>query len=138
MKKLLVMLMATLCVASVWAAEPAAKSKSDEPVAKVADLTGLVTVSRSNTMGNAIKDTPLKNGDQVATAASSTALIRFKDGCDIKLEPQQAVKIDEGDACAAIVWSTGGAPVVAAGGGLGPALVGVGVGIALMPKLSGR
>jgi hypothetical protein len=58
MKKLLVMLMATLFVAAPWAAEPNAKSKSDEPVAKVADLTGLVTVSRSNTLGNAIKDTP--------------------------------------------------------------------------------
>jgi hypothetical protein len=97
-----------------------------DPVATVVDLSGIVTVSQGSTMGNAVKGTELAPGAQVATAASSTAVIRYKKGCDVKLEANQALKIDESNACGAIV----------AGGAIEPAwaAAGIGAAILLMPK----
>jgi hypothetical protein len=77
-----------------------------DPVASVAEMSGLVTVSQGDKMGNAVKGTQLVPGSVVATSASSSAVIRYKQGCDVKLEANQSLKINDSNPCGAVVAGT--------------------------------
>jgi hypothetical protein len=77
-----------------------------DPVASVSEMSGLVTVSQGDKLGNAVKGTQLVPGSVVATSASSSAVIRYKQGCDVKLEANQSLKISDSNPCGAVVAGT--------------------------------
>lgn len=95
-----------------------------DPVASVAEMSGLVTVSQGDKLGNAVKGTQLVPGSVVATSVSSSAVIRYKQGCDVKLEANQSLKVSESNPCGDVV--AGNEHVWAAAG--------VGAAILLLPK----
>ena len=102
-------------------------------VGAIQSTDGLVTVSQSNTLGNAFKDERLVDGARVATTGTGTTVIRLDNGCVIRLEPNQSVTINTQLSCNAQVASIQSVGFVAAGAGQGVAnpigLVALGIGL---------
>lgn len=143
MNKNLCLLLVAFSVSPVWAQTPA------PVVGTVQNVQGLVTVSQGNTLGNAASGTTLVNGSRVVATSSGSALITLNNGCRIPLAPNQAVVVNSGLSCNALLASVGGAGVPAAAGpfaagatpeaiGFGAAYIGVGAYVLANQSLSGN
>lgn len=114
-------------------AHVAAKSAtaSGTPVARLRAVEGNVLVSQESGLSSAEESAVLAEGSRVITTAESTAIVVYRDGCEVKLEANQRVEIDADVPCAervmlahsifepasaAIAASAGGASAAALGG----------------------
>lgn len=71
------------------------------PYAKVASLSGVVTVSGKNQMVNAKAGMALQQGSNVMSSITGTATVQFASGCSVFLKPGQMLSVQE-SACSAI------------------------------------
>jgi len=131
-KALIVLLVAGSAALSAWAQAPQNQPKV---VGKLIKVEGLVTVSSGQSLANAVNDAKLIVGSRIVTTSSGFVTLNFDNGCDIRLEPNQSVTVEDSNNCAAILAAVQTLPVVAAAGAgaglLVPALILVGGGLAI-------
>lgn len=85
-------------------------------VGKVVEVKGIVTVSDGVTVGTAVPGTPVAQGNRFVTASSGFAKLSIDNGCDITLQPNQALTIGSDRSCKALlaaVQPVTGAPALA-------------------------
>ena len=128
MKRLIALVLAVDAVTAAWAqgAAPVAPK-----IGSLSGVNGLVTVAQGNLVTNGVNGLPLFDGMRIVSSSTGAALIKLDNGCDIPLAPNQAVVIQTGKPCAALLASVHPVPAAAAGaavaaGGANPALIGVG------------
>lgn len=104
------------CLASSMAF---AQSEAPRASAVLVDLQGSILVNEGEQFLAATEGLPLSSGDRVMALENSTALLRYEDGCDVKVEPETVVTLTEGSPCAG--WLLAVEPVAPAGVALGGA-----------------
>lgn len=109
MKKLLSALVVTLAFGSA-----VAQSKKDEPIAKIIELDGLVTVADQNQLVNGSLNLPLFKGARVLTTSTGVATVEFDNGCRVKLKPNESLTVDENE-CKALLLASGAAAPLTGG-----------------------
>jgi hypothetical protein len=93
-----------LFTATVLCAGVAAFAQSQpQPIGKVAEVEGVVTVSNGVTVATAVLGSPVIEGTRYVTAASGSTLLRMDRGCDIRLKPNESLLIDGNRDCAALL-----------------------------------
>lgn len=85
-----------LAMASSLQAQPQAPRSA----ASLADITGSVLVNRGEQFVAGVDGDVLASGDRVMALAESGALLRYDDGCDVRVEPETVVTLSEGSPCA--------------------------------------
>ena len=83
---------------AAWAQTPAS-TPAPTPVGTVAEVHGLVTMSFGATVATVQPETPVFDGARFVASSSGGAEIRFKDGCVVKLQPNQWIAIDSKTDC---------------------------------------
>ena len=127
--KSFIVICSALFAASVFA------QQNQSVIGKVTELAGVVTVTDGVRGGTATLGSPVVDGSRYVTSSNGRVTLRLDNGCDIKLEPNQAVTVRERP-CAALIasiqsvgvaavlaTSTGGS---AAAGALGVVAIGAG------------
>lgn len=106
MKAFAALILAAAVALPVFAQE----KKAPEPIAKMADVKGLVTSSSGDQMVSGQNGTLLIKGSRVVTTSSGFVTLKFKNretgeygGCDIHLKPNEALTIDDNSNCAALL-----------------------------------
>jgi len=119
MNKFSIGLLATMVAASVLAQEP---KQEPQVVGKLADVSGLVTVTFGDKLTNAEKGGPLIVKSRIVSTSSGSVTLKFDSGCEVTLKGQESITVSDNNNCAAL-WASvqqygAGAPVsVAAGTG---------------------
>ena len=75
------------------------KEKDDEPVAWVEEMQGEVLVRQDEKTVTAYVEMPLFVGNVVATRELSEVIIRFENGCKLRLPENQVTEIEHASAC---------------------------------------
>jgi hypothetical protein len=88
------------CCAVAWAQAPAPQT-----LGTVAEVRGLVTMSLGANVATVQPDTPVFDGARFVSSSSGEAEIRFKNGCRLKLLPNQWVTIDSAQDCDTLIAS---------------------------------
>lgn len=103
----------------------AAIAQSDPPKSNaiVVEIQGSVLVNQGQQFEVVPSGTQLKAGDRVMAMSESSALLRYEDGCDVRVEPETVVTLDEGSPCAGFILASeralpAGLALGAAGGGV--------------------
>jgi hypothetical protein len=73
-------------------------------VGKTAEVKGLVTVSDGSTIRSVVDNAPVVEGTRYVTSSNGTVLLRLDNGCDIRLQPNQALVVNDDDDCPAL-WA---------------------------------
>lgn len=68
--------------------------------ATLVDIEGNVLVNRGEQFVQGGDGDVLASGDRVMAMEASSALLRYDDGCDVKVEPETVVTLSEGSPCA--------------------------------------
>jgi hypothetical protein len=97
------------------------------PIAQLRDLKGNVLVSNATGMSAATDGQSIPNKVRVTTTAKSEVVIRFAEGCDVKLAENQRLDVDGCRPCAALVAAVQAVPVDVALGAVAPAAGATGV-----------
>lgn len=124
MKRTAICILAASAALSSWAQGPNDKA---EVVGKLVDVEGLVTVSQGNQLANALNNAPLVKDSRIITTSSGRVKLVFNNGCEIVLQPNRLLVVDDGRNCAALLASARPVGVPAqsapvAGVGAAPAL----------------
>ena len=90
--------MLALVVATAFAQE-----RDKERLGTVDNVHGLVTVTDGATGGTVATGNPIISGMRFVTSSSGSAVLRFDNGCEIKLEPSHAVTVLHRDTCEALI-----------------------------------
>lgn len=121
-----------ILAAALWAASPAL-GEEGQPIATLKDVRGNVLVSKASGLGAGGEGTRLAEGVRVITANSSEVVVKYDNGCEVRLKPNQRFQVERGKPCAllvaqpeSILATPEGAAVTAAAG----------VGAILLPTLS--
>ncbi|HWR80003.1 MAG TPA: hypothetical protein VN303_07375 [Pseudomonas sp.] len=109
-KRLVIALLAATSAMSVWAQAP-------KVVGKFANLTGLVTVSSGDSLSSAVNGGVFAVGNRVVTTSSGGVTLKFDNGCDLTLNANESVTVDENNQCKLAAIPTRGQTMVAAGAG---------------------
>lgn len=91
-----------------------------DPLGRVTQARGVVTVSDGNTVGLAQRGTPFFEGTRFVSSPSGTAELTLDNGCVIRMKPNESIVIRDKISCdelLALLQPVPGAPVVAAAGG---------------------
>lgn len=116
MKKIAIAFLATVSALSAWAQEP-------KVVGKLANVTGLVTVSRGGQLTNATNGGQLVVGSRIISLSSGGVTLKFDNGCDVTLKENESITVSDSKECTALLAgvspmvATGTVPVVASGVG---------------------
>jgi hypothetical protein len=102
-KSLSSLLIATLACGPVLAQTP-------PPVGKTAEVKGLVTVSYGTSVATVTGTIPVMDGSRFVTASTGFATIKFEDGCEVVLKPNQAYTVEADKPCAARIAGVQGLP----------------------------
>jgi hypothetical protein len=110
-------------------------------IGKSAEVKGLVTVSDGSTVRSVQDGAPVVDGTRYVTSSNGSVLLRMDNGCDVRLQPSQALVVHDKDDCPAL-WAAiqnVGDKVVAGylGGGAGLALLGATLGSVALLKPGG-
>ena len=98
MKRWLVFLVAALTMG--WAYTQ--QSSTNQELARIVEVEGLVTVTNGNQLISGAVDTKLIRGSRVATASGAAAVIEFRSGCRIRIGANETHSIDDEDCCGAL------------------------------------
>uniref|UniRef100_UPI00185D202D hypothetical protein n=1 Tax=Ramlibacter sp. TaxID=1917967 RepID=UPI00185D202D len=97
-------------------------------IGKSAEVKGLVTVSDGSTVRSVLDGAPVVDGTRYVTSSNGTVLLRMDNGCDVRLQPNQALVVRDKDDCPALwaaIQNVGDKAVAGfLGGGAGLALLG--------------
>ena len=66
---------------------------------------GLVTVSDGASIANVVDGNPLVDGSRIVTSSTGSVTVKMKDGCDIKLDPNQSITLQSNRSCEALLAS---------------------------------
>jgi hypothetical protein len=100
------------------------------PVARLRAVEGNVLVSQESGLSSAEESVVLVEGSRVITTAESTAIVVYRDGCEVKLEANQRLEIDADVPCAErimlahSIFEPAGAAIAASAGGATAAALG--------------
>jgi hypothetical protein len=111
MKRATILLLAALTVMSAWAQ---GQKTNPKIVGKLEDVQGLVTVSVGDQLINAFTGAALVVDTRIVTSSTGSVTLSFDNGCDIKLKPNESLKVKDGATCAALLASVGQVAVPAA------------------------
>lgn len=75
-----------------------------------ADVKGLVTVSDGTTVSSVVNRSPIVDGARFVTSSTGSVTLKFDQGCDIKLEPNQSLVVRGNNRCEAILASVQSIP----------------------------
>lgn len=121
LKKSMTVLACALLCGAVLAQQPALIGKS-------AEVKGLVTVSDGSTVRSVLDGSPVVDGTRYVTSSNGSVLLRMDNGCDVRLQPNQALVVRDKDDCPALwaaIQNVGDRAVAGyLGGGGGLALLG--------------
>lgn len=111
LKKCLALVLAGGLLASgtVWAQAP-------KVLGATTDVKGLVTVSDGRTVASVVNRSPIIDGARFVTSSTGSVTLKFDQGCDIKLEPNQSLVVRDSNPCAAMIASIQSLPGEAAAG----------------------
>ena len=115
-----------IVICSALFAASAFAQQNQSVIGKVTELAGVVTVTDGVRGGTATLGSPVVDGSRYVTSSNGRVTLRLDNGCDIKLEPNQAVTVRERP-CAALIagiQSVGVAAVLATAGTGGSAAAG--------------
>ena len=121
--------LSALALALVASAQVAPQARKDV-LGKVTAVQGLVTVSDGEEIRDATADARLTNKMRVVTGANSRATLRIADCCEVTLEENESLTLEDGQACP-LLWANI-QPLgqsVAGASGLPPMPVSVGTGV---------
>ena len=93
-----------------------------DPLGRVTQARGVVTVSDGATVGLAERGTPFFNGTRFVSSPSGNAELTLDNGCVIRLKPNESIVIRDKISCdelLALVRPVPGAPAVAGAGNYG-------------------
>lgn len=108
----------SMLIAAVLGASVAfAQTDKPESDAELVEIEGSVLVNQGEQFVPASEGIRLKEGDRVMAMSESGALIKYDDGCDVRVEPDTVVTLDEGSPCAG--WLLGVERAAPAGLALG-------------------
>jgi len=80
-------------------AQAQAPAPAPSPVGIVAEVHGLVTMSFGSTVATVQPDTPVFDGARFVASSSGDAELKFKNGCDVKLKPNEWISVDSAMNC---------------------------------------
>lgn len=66
---------------------------------------GLVTVSDGASIANVVDGNPLVEGSRIVTSSTGSVTVKMKEGCDIKLDPNQSITLQSNRSCEALLAS---------------------------------
>jgi hypothetical protein len=76
-----------------------AQTPAPSPVGTVAEVHGLVTMSFGSNVATVQPDTPVFDGARFVASSSGDAELKFKNGCDVKLKPNEWISVDSAMNC---------------------------------------
>ncbi len=130
MKKAIVFACSLLMTASI------AHAQDSRIAATLLDIEGSILVNQGEQFVTGANNLGLSSGDRVMALEASSALLRYEDGCDVKVDPETIVTLSEVSPCAGgllAVEQLGagglalGAGAPAASSGISPWLMGAAV-----------
>lgn len=124
MKKFAIAFLTTVVALSAWA-------QDQKTVGKLANVTGLVTISRGGQLANATNGGPLVVGSRIISTSTGGATLKFDNGCDVTLKANESFTVSENKDCSVLL--AGVSPVVTPAGV--PAAVSVAGSSGLAPVL---
>jgi len=77
-----------------------AQPEAPKSAASLAEVSGSVLVNRGEEFVAGVDGDLLGNGDRVMAMENATALLKYDDGCDVKVESGTVVTLSEGSPCA--------------------------------------
>lgn len=77
-----------------------AQAQAPTSSASLADIEGSVLVNRGEQFVAGSDGDVLAKGDRVMAMEESTALLKYDDGCDVRVEPATVVTLSDGSPCA--------------------------------------
>lgn len=98
-----------------------AQAQPLQPLGKVTEARGVVTVSDGTTVGIAERGTAFFDGTRFVSSPSGRAELTLDNGCKIRLEPSQSLVVRDKiscDALMALVQPVSGAPAFAGAGAI--------------------
>lgn len=93
-------LCATACFAGVGSAWP---QTGDSTIASLKSVVGSVLVSKETGLSSGNDDVRLGTGTRVITTSNSEAVVKYDDGCEVRLKPNQRFEVDKGKTCAVLI-----------------------------------
>jgi hypothetical protein len=93
-----------------------AQTPAPAPVGSVAEVHGLVTMSFGSNVATVQPDTPVFDGARFVASSSGGAELKFKNGCVVKLEPNQWISVDSAMNCDQMLAAVHSLTDTAAGG----------------------
>jgi hypothetical protein len=69
------------------------------PVGTVAEVKGLVTMSFGSNVATVQPNTPVFDGARFVASSSGEAELKFKNGCEVKLKPNEWISVDSAQNC---------------------------------------
>lgn len=98
-------------------------------IGKTTQVEGLVTVSDGASVSSVALESPIFDGSRYVTSSSGTVTLKFENGCEVRLKPNQSVTARQAT-CEVLLASVRSlsdqATLVALGGGASP-LLGLGL-----------
>lgn len=89
----------TLVTFAACCAHAQAQTPEPTPVGTVAEVRGLVTMSFGSTVATVQPNTPVFDGARFVASSSGEAELKFKNGCEIKLKPNEWISVDSAQNC---------------------------------------
>lgn len=112
----------------VAAALLASAAFAQESVGTVGNVQGIVTDTEGDSVSSTNTGEAIHDRERFVTSSSGSVTLKMNNGCNITLEPNQAVTIDSRMTCRellAAITPVGGANVTGAGGSFGQGLLAV-------------
>lgn len=104
-----------------------AQSEAPRSSAMLSEVEGSVLVNQGEQFVGAEDGVSLVSGDRVMAMEGASALLRYEDGCDVRIEPATVVTLSEGSPCAG--WLLAVESVAPGGGAVGATTAAAGSGI---------
>lgn len=93
-----------------------AQTPEPTPVGTVAEVRGLVTMSFGSSVATVLPNTPVFDGARFVASSSGEAELKFKNGCEIKLKPNEWISVDSAQNCDQMLAAVHTLTETAAGG----------------------
>jgi hypothetical protein len=77
-----------------------AQTEALKASATLAEVDGSVLVNRGEEFVTGLDGDVLVKGDRVMAMGSASALLKYDDGCDVRVEPETVVTLSDGSPCA--------------------------------------
>lgn len=90
---------------TIAAAAFAATAFAADPVGDLREVSGNVSVSDGKTVTKGVVGTPVVQNGVVLVPSNAYAIVRLKNGCDVRVNAGEQLVVDSGKPCAALLAS---------------------------------